>query len=232
MDLVYVDSLIKLLLATILGASIGLERGQHGRPAGIRTHALVCLASTLLIMVTRIGALTAMNADLPGNLTFNIDPARMAAGIVMGVGFMGAGANFRIRESLIRGLTTAACIWFVAAIGVVVGFDHYLLAIGAVTIALIILVLLDRVENAMKRVSYRTVSVDVINEQKEDVARLCRDLFRKSKMKVQQVSYRVDNRKNEAQFTFSLRLSTQRNRLGLVSAISAFPGVTCVRWSQ
>jgi uncharacterized membrane protein YhiD involved in acid resistance len=119
----------------------------------------------------------------------------------------------------------------VAAIGVVVGFDHYLLAIGAVTIALIILVLLDRVENAMKRVSYRTVIVDVINEQKEDVARLCRELFRKSKMKVQQVSYRVDNRKNEAQFTFSLRLSTKRNRLGLVSAISSFPGVNSVRWS-
>ena len=230
MDSVYVDSLIKLALATILGASIGWERGQHGRPAGMRTHALVCLAAVLLIVVSRVGALTAMNTQLPGNLTFNIDPARMAAGIVMGIGFLGAGAILRIRESLIRGLTTAACIWFVAAIGVGIGFDQYLLAIAATVFAFAILVLLDRVENATKRVSYRTVIVEAKNEQRDEIARFCRDLFRKSKMKVQQVAYEVDNCRNEARFTFSLRLSTKRDRLGFVSTISAVPGVNCVRW--
>jgi putative Mg2+ transporter-C (MgtC) family protein len=230
MDPVLVDSLFKLVLATVLGASIGVERGQHGRPAGLRTHALVCLASTLLIVVSRTGALASLDASVPGNFTFNVDPARMGAGIVTGIGFLGAGAILRIRESLIRGLTTAACIWFVAALGVAIGFDHYILAVAAAVTALVILILLDYVEGAMKRVSYRTVTVDVELDTKEEIARSCRDLFKKRKMKIQQASYRVNNRKGEAQFTFSLRLSTKRDRLGLVSEISALPGVNSVHW--
>ncbi len=230
MDPILVDSLVKLLLAMVLGAVVGMERGQHGRPAGLRTHALVCLASTLLIVVSRTGALASLDATVPGNYTFNVDPARMGAGIVTGIGFLGAGAILRIRESLIRGLTTAACIWFVAALGIAIGFGHYLLAIAAAAVALVILVLLDYVEGAMKRVSYRTVTVDVEIDNKEKIAQSCRDLFKNRKMKVQQASYQVDNRKGEAQFIYALRLSTKRDRLDLVSDMSALPGVNSVHW--
>ena len=111
-----VASLIKLFVATALGAMVGLEREIHGRPAGLRTNALVALAACLLIVVSRTGALIGL--DRSADFILAVDPARMAAGIVTGIGFLGAGAILRVKENFIRGLTTAAGIWFVAAIGI------------------------------------------------------------------------------------------------------------------
>jgi putative Mg2+ transporter-C (MgtC) family protein len=120
---------VRVLAAVLVGASIGFERTFHGRPAGFRTHALVCLASSLLMLVTVYPnwwmAVTPIDA-------FRTDPTRMAQGIMTGIGFLGAGVIFK--EGLtVRGLTTAASIWITAAIGILLGIGFYFAAtVGAV----------------------------------------------------------------------------------------------------
>lgn len=120
---------VRVLAALVVGASIGFERTFHGRPAGFRTHALVCLASSLLMLVTVYP--TWWMAVTPTD-AFRTDPTRMAQGIMTGIGFLGAGVIFK--EGLtVRGLTTAASIWITAAIGILLGIGFYFAAtVGAV----------------------------------------------------------------------------------------------------
>ena len=111
--------------ALLIGALIGLERSFHGRPAGFRTHSLVCVASALLMLVTvyQNEWMTQVAID-----AIRTDPTRMAQGIMTGIGFLGAGVIFK--EGLtVRGLTTAASIWVTAAIGVLVGIGFWVPAL-------------------------------------------------------------------------------------------------------
>lgn len=110
-----------LLIALAAGGLIGFERSYHGRPAGFRTHALVCVASSALMLVTVYQAQWFPEAL---SETVRIDPTRMAQGIMTGIGFLGAGVIFK--EGLtVRGLTTAASIWITAAIGILAGIGFY-----------------------------------------------------------------------------------------------------------
>lgn len=127
----YLEILMHLGTAWIAGSLVGLERSFHGRPAGFRTHALVCLASALLMVVTTYQSrwMTAVPLE-----AIRTDPTRIAQGIMTGIGFLGAGVIFK--EGLtVRGLTTAASIWITAALGILFGIGFYfpaLLATGAV----------------------------------------------------------------------------------------------------
>lgn len=115
----------RILAALLVGALIGLERTFHGRPAGFRTHSLVCVASALLMLVT-VYQNEWMTA-VPLN-AIRTDPTRMAQGIMTGIGFLGAGVIFK--EGLtVRGLTTAASIWITSAIGILVGIGFYFAAL-------------------------------------------------------------------------------------------------------
>src|SRR5216110_1095202 len=120
--------LVRVLAAVVVGALIGLERSFHGRPAGFRTHSLVCVASSLLMLVTvyQNEWMTQVAQD-----AIRTDPTRMAQGIMTGIGFLGAGVIFK--EGLtVRGLTTAASIWVTASMGVLVGIGFWVpAAIGA-----------------------------------------------------------------------------------------------------
>jgi len=107
------DVLFKLLLAVALGALIGFERELKHRPAGLRTHMLVSLGSAIFAIIS---------------LTFDIEPARIAAGIVAGIGFIGAG-NIIAQRGHIRGITSAATLWVVAGIGLSVGVGEYIIGI-------------------------------------------------------------------------------------------------------
>jgi len=124
MHAIYIDSLIKLVLALVIGGLIGLERSYNGRPAGFRTHTLVCMASSLLMLLTvhQIQLLPGIPID-----AVRIDPTRMAQGIMTGIGFLGAGVIMQ-EKLTIRGLTTAASIWITAAIGILLGIGFYFAA--------------------------------------------------------------------------------------------------------
>ncbi len=139
MELSYWEIALRLGLAVLCGGLVGMEREAHNRPAGFRTHILVCVGSALLMMVSRYGFGDVLE---PG---FEVDPSRIAAGVITGIGFLGAGTILQQRGS-IRGLTTAASIWVVSGIGLAAGIGFYMGAGLATFIVLISLVLLGRVD--------------------------------------------------------------------------------------
>ncbi len=120
------EMLIRVFLSLLLGGIIGFERELDNEPAGIRTHMLVCLGATLFTVISISIATT------------SADSTRIAAGIVSGIGFLGAGAIFRGQDR-IKGLTTAADLWVLAAIGMAVGVGYYLMAIVASIFLFIVL---------------------------------------------------------------------------------------------
>ncbi len=123
---------LRLLVSLLLGGLIGLERSYHGRPAGFRTHALVCLSTSLLMLVTFYET-----RWFPGlsQGRVSLDPTRMAQGIMTGIGFLGAGTIMREGFS-VRGLTTAASLWITAAIGILVGVGFFFPALLATALTL------------------------------------------------------------------------------------------------
>jgi putative Mg2+ transporter-C (MgtC) family protein len=128
----YLEISLRLLTALAIGSLVGLERSYHGRPAGFRTHTLVCLASALLMLVP---AYAPKWLGAAADIHTTIDPTRIAQGIMTGIGFLGAGAI--MKEGLtVRGLTTAASIWITAAIGILVGIGFYFPAVLAAAFAL------------------------------------------------------------------------------------------------
>jgi putative Mg2+ transporter-C (MgtC) family protein len=127
--------MVRIVGALAVGAAIGFERSFHGRPAGFRTHALVCVASALLMLVTvyQNEWMTQVAID-----AIRTDPTRMAQGIMTGIGFLGAGVIFK--EGLtVRGLTTAASIWMTASIGILVGVGFWMPAIFGTIATLVVL---------------------------------------------------------------------------------------------
>jgi len=139
------DMTVRLGAALAAGGLIGLERSYHGRPAGFRTHTLVCLASALLMLVT---VYESQWFTQHGNSRVVIDPTRMAQGIMTGIGFLGAGVI--MREGLsVRGLTTAASIWVTAAIGILFGIGFYIPAMLAVAATLFTLSSFRWIESRM-----------------------------------------------------------------------------------
>jgi putative Mg2+ transporter-C (MgtC) family protein len=132
----------RLAGALFFGAMIGFERTFHGRPAGFRTHALVCLASALLMLVTvyQLHWMTEVPLD-----TIRADPTRMAQGIMTGIGFLGAGVIFKEGLS-VRGLTTAASIWVTSAIGILIGIGFWYAAILGTIATLLVLAVFRFIE--------------------------------------------------------------------------------------
>jgi putative Mg2+ transporter-C (MgtC) family protein len=145
MDGEWLNILTRLLVATLAGGLIGLERSYHGRPAGFRTHILVCLASSLLMLVTMYEAKWFTGAPLD---TVRVDPTRMAQGIMTGIGFLGAGVI--VREGLtVRGLTTAASIWVTAAMGILAGVGFYSIVLIGSVITIGTLTVFRKIESRM-----------------------------------------------------------------------------------
>src|SRR6185436_12819951 len=136
--------------ALVIGAMIGFERTFHGRPAGFRTHSLVCIASAILMIVTvyQNQWMTFIDHD-----AIRTDPTRMAQGIMTGIGFLGAGVIFK--EGLtVRGLTSAASIWITAAIGILVGIGFWFAAIVGAVAALMVLGLFRYIEARLPSAFY------------------------------------------------------------------------------
>jgi putative Mg2+ transporter-C (MgtC) family protein len=125
---------LRLTVGLLLGAAIGFERELHRQPAGFRTHSLVALGAALFTIISAYGFVGA-----------NVDPTRIAAQVVSGIGFIGAGTILQHRGN-IRGLTTAASLWAVAAIGTAAGAGMLVMAVVGTVLILVVLAVLDRIE--------------------------------------------------------------------------------------
>ena len=216
-----------LVLAVVLGGLVGLERELHGRPAGLRTHILVCLASAMLILASReLGGVT-------GEDGFNIvfDPQRLAAGIVTGIGFLGAAVVIKSGD-MVRGITTGACVWAVAGIGVVVGGGSYGLACVTTALLLVVLVILDQAVTALPTVRYRRVAVRGQGRRMNKLAGEIRALLKTHKIRVQDLSGHQEGPDSPFELVFHVRCRHHLQAPEMLDELAKLDGVEGVDWSQ
>lgn len=135
------EALIRMLIALVCGGLIGYEREYKNRPAGLRTHMLVCIGAALVMVVSQY-----IFTQYPPGTT---DPARLGAQVISGIGFLGAGTIIRDRFS-VKGLTTAATLWVVACIGIAIGSGYYLMGVIATVLIFLTLILFRKLENFLK----------------------------------------------------------------------------------
>ena len=177
---------LRLLAALLAGALIGYERSYHGRPAGFRTHALVCVASSLLMLVTVYEAHWMPDTDS----IVQIDPTRMAQGIMTGIGFLGAGVI--IKEGLsVRGLTTAASIWITAAIGILAGIGFYFPLVISVALTIGVLSFFRWIEARMPSQAYYHFEVRFARDGGMTERQL-REMVERHGFSIANFSYRLD----------------------------------------
>ena len=146
----HVSIAVRLLLACIMGGLIGLERGRHGRAAGLRTHLLVCIGACMTALIS----LFVVNELQIGNDVF-----RIPAQVISGIGFLGAGTILVRNKSMVTGLTTAAGMWCTACIGIAVGYGFYEGAVICALIAIITTSLLTHLETSQRKLVYYYVEL-------------------------------------------------------------------------
>ena len=212
----------RLLAALAAGGIIGLERTYRGRAAGFRTHALVCAASTLLMLVTVYESHWFSPAAATARVV--IDPTRMAQGIMTGIGFLGAGVI--VKEGLsVRGLTTAASIWITASIGILTGIGFYFAA-GIGTVATLGTLSLFRwIEGKMPAEFYANFLVRFPREKvmpEEDL----RKLIAEHGFDVANMSYRIAGQGREFEYQMVLRTLHAANVQNFSARLAAEPSVT------
>ena len=138
-----IQTALQLLMATLLGAVVGLEREFNGKEAGFKTYTLVCLGSALIMVLsTEIFQIYRTVA--------NVDPSRIAAQVVTGIGFLGAGAIIRSPQGSIKGLTTAAGIWAICGVGLACGLGLFRYAMMATLLVFVVLILFSKMERNIK----------------------------------------------------------------------------------
>lgn len=192
------EIIIRLLIGAVLGGIIGFERSAHGRPAGFRTHLLVCVASVLIMIVSEYyHYLSFMDTSY-----IRVDPARLAAGAITGVGFLGAGVIIKTGVN-VQGLTTAACLWIVSAIGLSIGSGLYTAGIASFVITFMTLWLFRLIEDKMLRLSYRFMTV--IMGEGGDVDAVT-TVIRKYRSTVSGIDYERDMEKAESTYLITIAL--------------------------
>lgn len=204
------EMVLRLAAALIAGALIGYERSYHGRPAGFRTHALVCTASSLLMLVTVFEAhWVQAAAEL-----VRLDPTRMAQGIMTGIGFLGAGVI--MKEGLsVRGLTTAASVWITAAIGILAGVGFYFPLIVSVLLTIGMLSVFRWIEARMPAQVYYHFEIRFARASQMTESAL-RMLIESYGFSIANFSYRLDGEGRVLRHSMVLR-TTDRSSVSRLS---------------
>lgn len=179
-----VEIIVRLGIAAVLGMMVGFERERQNQPAGLRTHTILAIGSCLAMTISINIAFQFLDKGYQG------DPARLAAQVVSGIGFLGAGAILRYGTS-VKGLTTATSLWTIAIVGLAVGAGHYTAGLATTAMLLIILTLLNVLEQKLIHV-YETITVAVTAKSNPALVEDLLDLFKRMKKKVLSVSVDTD----------------------------------------
>ncbi len=216
--------MIRLAMASLFGGLIGLERERKDWAAGMRTHMMVSVGSCLIMIVSSFGF-----ADILGRSHVTLDPSRVAAQVVSGIGFIGAGAILFSKQGTVRGLTTAAGLWTVAAIGLATGGGLYFAAGATTVIALIILWALQPLERYYTR-RFKHTTVRIVTDSEKDNTDFLNTIMNREEMKVKSFSLEKKGSNYELQLTFdSPDIS---NMEPLIGELKNHPSVKEVSWSQ
>ena len=202
------DILLPCILALIFGGLIGFQREKAERPAGLRTHALVCLGSTVFTLISYLGF----------SSLYDVDPSRIAAGIVTGIGFIGAGVIFR-QGPLVRGVTTAASIWVVASVGMALGTKLYYLAALATIIGFLTLSILKYIEDKVIKLPNYLVRITT-SENFTDMNKII-SLLKKMSVNIKSKKYELDEN-NKRIFTINLFSKDSEFPTRIIEELSKF----------
>jgi len=202
------DILLPCILALIFGGLIGFQREKAERPAGLRTHALVCLGSTVFTLISYLGF----------SSLYDVDPSRIAAGIVTGIGFIGAGVIFR-QGPLVRGVTTAASIWVVASVGMALGTKLYYLALLVTVLGFITLSILKYIEDKLIKLPNYLVRITT-SENFTDINKII-SLLKKMSVNIKSKKYELDEN-NKRIFTINLFSKDSEFPTRIIEELSKF----------
>jgi putative Mg2+ transporter-C (MgtC) family protein len=211
------EMIIRLVVAAAMGGLVGYERERHDQPAGLRTHTILSIGASLAMMLSIL--LAARFRDLVPNG----DPARLAAQVISGIGFLGAGAILRYGAT-VRGLTTATSLWTVAIVGLAVGAGEYAAAAGAVVLLLITLDLLDRVEKRFIR-STTTKMIRIGVEDRPHVTSELGDHLRGMDVDIVSLGVKKDVFSNEIEYEAVVKVRQRSDIDRFIELLSGFEGM-------
>lgn len=218
------EIIIRLILAAILGAIVGLERERKNWTAGMRTHMMVCLGSSLMMMVSSFGFSDVLKMD-----HVTLDPSRIAAQVVSGIGFLGAGTIILLRQGIVRGLTTASGLWTVAGVGLACGGGMYFAASIATAFALIILWALQPIEKRLvQRYTQRTLKLTL--EDTVNPMQLLDQWFSKEELKLANFSYHKASNETTVELKFDGKDTD--NMLKAVDKIKDHSSLKDISWNR
>lgn len=212
----YLIVLIRLLIAGILGGIIGFERESASRPAGFRTHILVCVGSALVMITSQF------IFERYRTLT-NIDPARLGAQVISGIGFLGAGTIIREGAS-VKGLTTAASLWAVSCVGIAVGIGFYEGAIFAAAIIYITLIVLKRIEKHFakkNRLSILCINTDNLPGQIGVIG----NILGKHKVTIKNIEFSGEDNEDKVLIKFLVKISGSNVKKDIINELQAVKGI-------
>jgi putative Mg2+ transporter-C (MgtC) family protein len=213
--------ILRLGVAAALGAIIGAEREFHGRAAGLRTQLLVALGSCLAMIVSlhfadHFGWESATTA-------LRVDPARVAYGIMSGIGFLGAGAILRYGTG-VQGLTTAASLWCTAAVGLACGFGMYTVSIATTAIVLFALVVLARIDHMIPSQKYKTLRVSLPSAQ--GTADRLREVLGKYGVRIVDIDVFRDNDLKQDRLTLHVSISSRVKKVDFLEWLKEVPNIS------
>lgn len=210
----------RLIVAAFLSGIIGYEREVHGRAAGLRTTILVGVGSCL-VMITSMHLF-----DIYRGIAV-VDPTRIAAQVVSGIGFLGAGTILRFHAS-VRGLTTAAGLWAVSGIGLAVGSGFYAAALPATAIIFLVLVMLSRLEKRIKRKIDRTLRIEFDGA----IDQFCQITEIISELEIEIQNIEISSLQDKKAFALLVNLKLVGEKLSnkITDSIVKIKGVTMVKW--
>lgn len=219
---------LRLLLAVFCGAALGYERERHGRSAGLRTNLLVCVGAALMMIISKYFYFK--STDFTGNITTAIDPERIAAQIVTGIGFLGAGVIIKENRG-IRGLTTAATLWLNAGVGMACGAGMIILPIFCTMIGLASLTILKGLEVKIPRDSYKTLHIEC-DCIEENILMELKNFFYDKNIHIVDVNFNQNVRASITSYEFVIKGNWDNNNLLVhISELSSFNYIAQTRLS-
>ncbi len=217
------DMILRLLLATVLGGAVGIERGSGDRPAGFRTHILVCTGSALIMLVSMYGFDDSYVSGISN--ANNRDSARIAAQVVSGIGFLGAGTIMH-EGVTVRGLTTAASLWMVSAIGLAAGAGMYVISIISTAIMLITLVSFRSWEKRFAGNNRNTRRfIRIVAQNQSGIITSITSYLSENDVKVKTMNVKNNAQKNEVVLELYLKLGRDTDKEGVIRGLQSVPGI-------
>lgn len=218
------EIVLRLSLAAFFGGLVGLERERKNWAAGLRTHMLVCVGASLTMMVSAYGF-----ADILGAKNVTLDPSRIAAQVISGIGFIGAGTILFLREGIIRGLTTASGLWTVAAVGLATGGGMYFAALVTTVLAIIILWILQPLEKRfLSRFHQKTLRIVTADQHRS--AAVIRQLFENTHSEI--ATCNIDNPGNEFIVSVKFKSIDKAELLNMITALQSDTTIKEVAWNN